>query len=204
MKKIILVSILLLALLALGSIVAYKTYIKPIKLTTTSVSLSPSPQSVFNSIKDAMSKSLTLTCEYTDANQKQAKVYIKAGAVRADSQNSTTSGEIDSVIMKDNKLYVWNNQQQQGTVIDFSSKTNTSTDSGAKVNPNASQKATTFLADIEAQKNNCKPGVVSDTMFTLPTNVTFLNLADMMNAQTTGIPVNLQQYMQKLTPPSGN
>ena len=51
---------------------------------------------IFTSIKDALSKSLSLECTYKDAKGTETKTYIKSGAVRVDAKVTTAGSEANS------------------------------------------------------------------------------------------------------------
>ena len=200
MNKIIPVIILCIILLGVGSYVAYSHYLDPTLHQNSSIvaGQKTSSRPMFHSIKDAMNKSISLTCEYTDSTQKITKVYIKGGIVRADTQNSGNAQEVDSVIMKNNKLYVWSNRQNQGTVIDFSINQN-STISGMmnqQSSDSSEMKGENFMKDLETQKEHCKPSIIADSLFTVPSEITFIDLGNMVKMNSTGAPINYQQYMQ--------
>lgn len=203
MKKVIPVVFLLIILSGIGAIVAYTHYLKPsTRQTFPIMTTQNTSNTMFNSIKDAMSKSLSLQCEYTDQSQKMTKVYIKAGSIRSDSQNSSNSAEIDSAIMKNNKLYVWSNQQNQGTIIDFSVNNANSTISGMANNQSShssTMQGENFIKDFESQKEHCKSSIIADSLFTLPKNITFLDLGNMMKAASIGAHINYQQYVPSPT-----
>lgn len=152
---------------------------------------------VFSSIKDALSKSLSLECSFTDEQGRQTKSYIKNGAVRADFTGANAN-ESGSVIMKDKKIYFWN--AQGGFMM-----------TEPEVTPGAPQQTSSektpgnvgdMVSTMEKYKNSCKPSVVSDSLFTPPTNVTFQDFSKMMQGPSgTGglnaVPsIDYKAYMQ--------
>ncbi len=154
---------LILAVLLLGG-----GYVVVNKKTTPPGSSTKTGGGVFSSVRDALSKSLTLECAFTDEQGRQTKAYIKNGAVRSDFTGATAN-ESGSVIMKDKKIYFWN--AQGGFMM-----------TQPEVTPGASQgtkeeKTPASVGDVvstlEKYKNECKPSVVSDSLFTPPSNVTF-------------------------------
>lgn len=136
---------------------------------------------IFSSIKDALSKSLSLTCDFTDEAGRVTKSYIKNGAVRANFSGKTPL-ESGSVIVKDKKMYLWTADKKGFTMelTDEQLSGKAATDSGTT--PNAAAQQSNILASLEKYKNNCKAGVISDSMFVPPTDITFSDLSQLMKA----------------------
>ena len=139
---------------------------------------------VFTSIKDALSKSVSLQCDFTDETGNKTTGYIKAGAIRADIIAKTTE-ESGSVIIKNNKMYFWNSKE--GMVLDISE-----TGDKAKDTPEGQNKSDSIMNSFEQYKQSCKPAVVSDSLFTPPTDVKFTNLSELMKTPS-GAP-DIKQY----------
>ena len=156
-------------------------------------------KNVFTSIKDALSKSVTLECTFTDEEGRKTKSYIKNGAVRSDVVGKTAD-ESGSVIMKDKKMYYWNTKTAFMMTFDFENvkpsgtttqqNTTTSTSNGANL-----------LDTMEKYKNDCKPSVVADSLFTPPTNVKFTDYSELFKppvANPSGGTMNEQQVQDLL------
>lgn len=150
---------------------------------------------VFTSIKDALSKSVSLQCDFTDEAGRKTTGYIKAGAIRADIVASTAQ-ESGSVIIKNNKMYFWNSKE--GMMLDL---TDTVNKNQAKAPGGAvgQERSDSIMNSFEQYKQKCKPAVVSDSLFTPPADVKFTNLSDLMKTPS-GVP-DIKQY-QKLVPSS--
>ncbi|MFA6533305.1 MAG: hypothetical protein WCT22_04910, partial [Patescibacteria group bacterium] len=58
---------------------------------------------VFNSIQDALSKSLSLKCVYKDEQGVQTTTYIKGGAVRVLMEGIKDKAQPSTIILKDKK-----------------------------------------------------------------------------------------------------
>ncbi len=142
-----------------------------------SASLPGTKSTVFTSVQDALSKSLSLKCEYTDTtNGTKTTAYIKNGAVRADT-TSANANESGSVIMKDKKMYFWNAQGGfMMEVPDVTPEPGTPTPKG--------NQAEDIMKDLEKYKESCKPAVVADSLFTPPSDVTFTDFSKMMQVPT--------------------
>ncbi|MBI2032852.1 MAG: hypothetical protein HYT10_00060 [Candidatus Levybacteria bacterium] len=141
----------------------------------------------FTSIKDALSKSLSLQCDYTDETGRKTLAYVKSGAIRTD-MTGKTSEESGSAIIKDNKMYFWNGKE--GMMIEFNmSEMMEGITPEAKKSPSSQEKPENVLGDLEKFKKYCKPAVVSDSLFVPPTNVKFTDYSKLMKDAT--------QQMQK-------
>lgn len=139
---------------------------------------SSSGSNAFTSIKDALSKSLSLQCEFTDSDGRSSKVYIKNGAVRGDFSGATVE-ESGSMIMRDKKMYVWNGAQ--GFMMELPDENMDYDGDGTTQNQGES-----FMKEIEQYKESCKPAVVSDSLFTVPSDVTFSDMSKMMDGMMEG------------------
>lgn len=180
------------------------------KKITSSVTQNPVPtkqedKTLFTSIKDALSKSLSLECGFKDEAGRETKSYIKNGAVRADMMGSRPE-ETGSVIIKDKKMYYWTGQTGfMAEILDV-----TPAVTGAQ--PNTKQGVTeeqNIMESLEKYKNDCKTAIVADALFTPPTNVKFQDYSQMMkkipnpsgtNMMPSGVPTEYQQYMQRASP----
>lgn len=166
-------------LVALGVlVVAIVGYLMMMKKPPTSptASIGASPETnVFSSIKNALSKSISLKCEYPNPDGQGSVVsYIKNGAVRVGSLKTTDAG-YGAAIMKDNKMWIWDDTKKEGMIVDLTE--------GAT---NQVDQKTQALEDLEKYKSYCKPEIVADSMFTAPADVKFTDLKELMK----GLPSN--------------
>lgn len=161
---------------------------------------------VFTSIKDALSKSLSLVCGFTDDQGRMTKSYIKNGAVRADVTGKTAQ-ESGSVIVKDKKMYYWTDDKKTAFTMDLTDQqlSGQAVPTGTSGQPQQQN----VMAMLEKYKNACKPGVVSDSLFVPPTDVKFSDMTQLLKAvpsvpQTTpGLQMTQQQIqdlMKKYAP----
>lgn len=135
-----------------------------------------SPQgNVVTSIKDALSKSVSLECNYTDQEGRVSKTYIKNGAVRAN-YTGKTAQDTGSVIMANKKLYMWT-ADKKGFMMEIPDVTGTPNE--PKSGGNLSQRDN-LMSDLEKYKNDCKPAIVSDSLFTPPSDIDFQDFSKMM------------------------
>lgn len=140
------------------------------------------PGGVFESIRDALSKSLSLECTYKDERGVETKTYIKAGAVRVDSKLEN-KGEVNysQFILKDRKMYSWDPTTKKGMVFEIPAVTPQVGSSDQPPDGGFNQES--FLQEIEKYKNSCKTASVSDSLFTAPSDVTFEDISKMMQAK---------------------
>lgn len=147
----------------------------------------------FTSIKDALSKSLSLECSFTDEQGRQTKSYMKAGAVRTDFTAAKTE-DSGSVIIKDKKMWFWNSAKKEGMMMEVP-------DVKSEDLPKVTQPQSTednsadpsdIMASLEKFKDSCKPGVVSDSLFTPPSDVKFTDYSQMMKDMQKVIPTGTQ------------
>ncbi|MBP9718959.1 MAG: hypothetical protein KBD46_00655 [Candidatus Levybacteria bacterium] len=177
-------------LLLLGVGVYYvlgKSVNKPLETSKVAISPTAAPANAFSSIQDALSKSLSLQCEYGEDGKKTI-AYIKSGSVRADMTGGTTA-ENGSIIVKDDMMYFWNGKQ--GMMMKFDKEAMTSTAGTPSANPSKAPNAD-FMEGLEKYKDACKPSVVSDSLFTPPADVKFIDQTKMMEGA--------QKMMKGVTP----
>lgn len=132
----------------------------------------------FTSIQDALSRSLSLECTFTDDAGRQTKTYMKAGAVRTNFTGSKAD-ESGSMILKDKKMYTWNDTTKEGFMMEvpdlkITPVQNSASGAGKGANP------ADALAMIEKYKSSCKPGTVADSLFTPPAEIKFTDYSSMM------------------------
>lgn len=129
---------------------------------------------VFTSIKDALSKSLSLQCDFTEDGRKTVS-YIKNGRIRADIASSNTN-ESGHVVIKDKTMYFWQDGKNEGFMMTFSDQDvdNAQKTAGQATNPGD------VMDMLERFKDSCKASAVSDSLFDQPSNVTFQDFSKLM------------------------
>jgi len=161
-----------LALLSLGIISVFVLAgCGPQKPTDTTGSQTEEKKTVFDSIKDAMTKSLSLRCDY-EANNVKSVVFIKGKNIRSETENKTGKAY---AIVKDQKLWAWGDQSKQGVLMDLT-KQNTQ---GQSANGQKSQED--IIKEVEQYKQNCQQVVVPDSQFNPPADIKFIDLSQMLN-----------------------
>lgn len=144
----------------------------------------------FTSIKDALSRSVSLECDYKDADGRSSKAYIKNGAIRADVTSSNPE-EAGSIIMKDKKMYMWNGKE--GFVITLQDEKN---ENGESLSTEDQQK--NLMKDLEEYKDSCKVAVVQDSLFTPPGDVKFSDMSSLGAPANNSIPAEGEMSEEKI------
>jgi hypothetical protein len=169
-KNIILIVLLLTLILGGGYFFVSKNKVSNLSDT----SLNKKDSGLFTSIKDALNKDLTLACEFKDENA-SFKSYIKNGAVRVTTEG-TQDGQSGEMIMKDNKMYIWDIKTNEGFVYDIPKEEN---GESQKVGMTGSEIADSksYLDLIDKYKDSCKVATVEDSFFVAPSGVKFQDMS---------------------------
>ncbi len=154
---------------------------------------------VFTSIKDALSKSVSLKCEFEEDGRKTT-AYIKNGAIRSDVMGAKVE-ENASMIYKGDKFYVWTESPKQGFVMTINPEDMDSTDETVETGD-----VKGMMEAMEKYKESCVPSLPSDSLFTPPTDVTFQDMSSMINLMSpTGgqqiDPEQMEELMKKYSNP---
>lgn len=151
-------------------------------------------ENVFNSIKDAMSRSMSLKCIYKDEKGVETTSYIKGGAVRVMMTNTTDTEQPNNFIMKDKKMHMWSDINKTGFVFEIDEPVGTpaptfEVEKGLEPEkqPGAEQQES-VLAQIEKYKDACKTEVIADSMFTIPTDIQFQDMKTLQQQMMQGLP----------------
>lgn len=195
----------------LGGCNGVKDAQQQVQNTTQKVAEKAASANPFTSIKDAISKSLSLQCTFVDEQGRQTKTYIKNGAVRAD-YTGQTNDQSQSVVMKDKKVYFWNPTTKEGFVMDIPEENISPTPNvSGRPKPsgvvnNQGMNPQDILEAMEKFKDSCKPAVVDEALFATPTDVTFRELSKLMmpisspEGSKTMDPEQIQKMMQQYAP----
>ena len=130
---------------------------------TTPTTSAPVKKDVFTSIKDAVSKNLTLKCIYSDNNQ-QTTTYLKGKLVRFSGSGKEIGVE---GLMKDDKFYLWNSTDKKGMILEMSKMTS------AKMGETPIKSADDVVTQLETKKENCTVSPESDSFFEVPSDINF-------------------------------
>lgn len=189
--------VIVIVLLLLGGYYFYNQNAQ--KTTPGAASTQQTGGNVFNSIQDALSRSLSLTCEYPDDKGNKVTTYIKAGAVRVMGYASASGEAAGQSLMKDGKMYIWDDKTKEGTVISFDTEKMKEAAESIKQETAEnveSNQGEDFLKSLEQYKDYCKTATVSDSLFTVPTDVEFVDLAEQMKDSGVDVEKMMQQYGQ--------
>jgi hypothetical protein len=177
MKNIVPVVVIVLILLGVGGYLFMnsKKGITPTGVTTSNTAVESNKVNtggnVLTNIKDALLKSQSFTCQYPDPTGKtKITTYVKNGAIRL--KNLATSSENGGeALMKDNKMWIWNETKKEGMMVTLKN----TDQNGTKKN-----QMDEAIADMEKYKSYCKVEMVPDSMFMPPADVKFQDLDAMM------------------------
>jgi hypothetical protein len=126
-------------------------------------------KNVFTSIKDAMSRDISLVCEFNDEGN-STKSYVKNGAVRISTDNESSQG--GEIIIKDKRMYMWDIKTKEGFVYDVPDAED---DNNSGDNQELSQ-SESYLSMIDKYKDSCKVVSVEDSYFVTPNDVNFQDM----------------------------
>lgn len=199
--------VLVILLLLAGSAAAY--YKLALKSPQTATKTEEERGGVFKTIQDALSRNLTLRCQFTSDDGMTTTAYVKMGQIRIDSNVGKPTAA--SMIMKDKKVWYWQVAQKTGTVMTIPSVTVSPVPtSSVKQAATASgeDKGASTLAMLEKFKDSCKVASVADSLFVPPADVKFTDASEMMKQIPSGIPSgmsqqDIQNVMQRYATPTG-
>lgn len=130
----------------------------------------------WESIKDAMSKSISLRCEYTDEDGAQSINYIKGKMIRTESSN-VKEGEIKAYgIFKGEKAYIWTDNSKQGIIFDLTTFDDDTTMGETKI-----ESVDDIISELEKNKQNCRNESIPDSYFDIPGDITFTDWSSFMS-----------------------
>lgn len=131
-------------------------------------------KSVFTSVKDALTKNVTLACEFNE-DESTFKSYIKNGAVRV-STTENTQTQAGEMLMKDNKMYIWDSNSKEGFVYDIPKDTEGDNEK-VGMTGQAVVSSESYLDMIDKYKDSCKVATLDDSFFTPPSDVKFQDMS---------------------------
>ncbi len=136
----------------------------------------------FSSIKDAMSKSLSLKCEY-DMGEGKTTTYIKGNMIRGITEVKKEESKFANFIVKDNKMWMWNEGEKDGYIFEFDEEEL----SNDQENVSGETSISETIEELEEYKDKCVASVVSDSMFAPPVSVNFKNLSNLQEEMMQGL-----------------
>lgn len=130
---------------------------------------------LFTSIKDALSKNMTLVCDFTDEYGNATKSYVKGGAVRVSmTGDGRQAGEI---IINNKKMYMWDNKKKEGFVYTIPDEPE---DNQTGVTSQDIVSSESYLDMIDKYKDSCKVATVEDSYFEVPTDINFQDMSKLL------------------------
>lgn len=200
MKKILLV---LLAVFLLGG--GYYVYSQKSSAPSPSGQPQPKKKNVITSIKDALAQSMSLACEYPDEKGNTITTYIKGSSVRIQGYAMGPGQGGGQVLMKDKKMYIWDDVKKQGTVIAIDTdavkeQAQKMKEEQAGAKSISSDKLGETIENLEKIKDHCKVSTVADSMFTVPTDVTFVDVAEQMKKSGIDVQKIMEEAKKQASP----
>lgn len=140
---------------------------------------------IFTSVKDALSKKMTLVCDFKDETGASVKSYIKNGAVRVSTtgESPNKSGEI---IIKNKMMYMWDTKSKQGFVYNLPDQENN--ESGGGVTEDNAINSESYFNMIDRYKDSCKVGTVEDSYFEVPKDINLQDMSKLLEDMKKNIP----------------
>lgn len=125
-----------------------------------------------STVSKLLSAGLAKKCTYSDAST-SGTIYIATNnRMRADYTSTGSEMNSGSMILTDNKHYIWDNATKEGIMMSYD-PSSTSSDSD---NPDGTQSV-----DMNQEYSfNCNLWVVDDSLLTPPADVNFVDMAAMM------------------------
>lgn len=133
-------------------------------------------KSLFSSIRDAFNRSLALRCEYTDEDGQKSVNYIKNKMIRT--ETVSTEGEQVYALFRDDKLYMWGPGSNQGMVFELAALQESN---DVKMGGTTIHGTDDIINELENKKDQCQVQTLADSLFTVPQNVNFSNLNELLN-----------------------
>lgn len=170
---------------------------------------------IFTSIKDALSKSMSLKCVYKDEEGVETTTYIKGGALRVMMINAKEGEQPNNIVMKDKMMYMWNDTTKTGfsyKIEEPKDVTPIPTVEDKTVNKETGDdQKESVLAQIEKYKDTCKVETVVDSMFAVPTDVKFQDMSALQEQMMKTVPQapqggsqeDMQKYIQEMMKQQG-
>jgi len=129
---------------------------------------SPSSDTFSGALKDAVKLGIAMKCTYkVEGNEYES--FIKGENYRG--KIKTAEGKTGEIIIKNNCMWTWSEGEAQGMKICFE-------ESDLEMTNIWEQPQGAFGPDIAY---TCLPTVVTDAKFTLPSNVNFMDIDEMMD-----------------------
>lgn len=123
----------------------------------------------FSSIVDAMNRSQSLECKYTDADGRVTTAYVKGKSVRTSYSTNNKTDPNNFLILND-QMYTWNDSTKKGFTLKFDPTAQTNQNDNSNLDKASN---TDVVGQLEQYKDDCKVSNVPDSEFEKPAGVTF-------------------------------
>lgn len=176
----ILIAVLALIIIGAGGFVLFKNSSQ--KPTGQQIS-SDQNQSTGKSIKDLLTSGQSQMCTFTDkveGSESSGTAYVSGGRVRVDATSSSNGQTLAShIILKDNKMYSWMDNQSMGYMMEF--------------DPNKMMDNSSSSADSASSQNvdinkyvdyKCSAWTADESKFSEPSNIKFQSMGGVMMKPT--------------------
>lgn len=110
-----------------------------------------------------------MQCDYYDEKGNSATAYFKEDWFKIDG-GIAYNDQPGVIISKDNKLWIWNKEAAGGYVFDLSLDYGDYEVPRKKVAIDPKQ----IMEKVEFQKQNCSPGLIDNSVFNTPGEVSFI------------------------------
>jgi len=141
--------------------------------TTPAPSAQTEETGVITSIKNALTGSATIKCNYTDEDGEVSVVYLKEKMVRVQAAETNDDGSTFNIegLIRDNKAYLWSDTSTEGWVFDYSQID--AEGGGMTMGDRAIHSSDDVIDELEAKGENCEKTSVPSDFFEIPSNITW-------------------------------
>lgn len=126
-------------------------------------------------IRDLMAMTANQSCSFSDDMGNSGTLYSGGGSVRVDAQSMHDDAPVTSHLVSDgNYMYLWGDDSTEGMKMGINEIEEAQANTSSQYN-------TPKAFDVNESVNyECNPWSVDDTMFALPSNITFTDFSKMM------------------------
>ena len=182
MKKILPVAIVLLIGLGIFFFATMKSQGPSSKITAQPTSASKM-ENISGTLNDLLARNISTQCTFestTEFGTSSGSVYVAGKKMRGDFKTKQKDGkEMQSYMIRDNDyIYTWSNLQKEGSkikIVDMDKQIEE-----MKKNPSFQGSQNAVSLENQNANYNCKPWNKDESMFSVPTNIKFIDLTEQM------------------------
>lgn len=123
---------------------------------------------VLNFVKSKINSSASVHCNYHDEDGKNINAYFKDNWFKIEG-GSVYDNLPGTIVSKDDKIWIWATESTEGYVLDLTVDYSGLTIPKKKIIINSKD----IIEKIELQKQNCNPGLLDNSVFDIPGEITF-------------------------------